>query len=252
MTGRLAVEGGPLRRTGDDVAIEGGYQHRALHEGNAVQRFWHLNKQLTIARYLPPRPGTFVVDAGCGSGVVADFLARGGATVVGLDASPDAVAFARRTYARPNLSFEVALADEAFRFARPADAVYCLELLEHLYPEQAAQVLRAFRAGLAPGGRLYLTTPNAHSPWPVLEWLMDALRLAPHMAGDQHVAQYTRRSLRVLCESAGFVVERLDATLLLAPWLAPLGLGLARRVNELETGRGPGCILVCVARREGG
>ena len=38
------------RRTGDTVAIDGGYQHRALTKGPAPQRFWHHAKTLAIAR----------------------------------------------------------------------------------------------------------------------------------------------------------------------------------------------------------
>jgi 2-polyprenyl-3-methyl-5-hydroxy-6-metoxy-1,4-benzoquinol methylase len=214
-----------------------------------VQRFWHYNKQLTIDRYLPPHAGELVLDVGCGSGVVSDFLAASGATVIGIDANESAIAFARETYNRPNLSFVVGHADDEFPIPRAVDKIYCLELLEHVYPDQAQQLMRRFHASLAPGGCVYATTPNQHSAWPLIEWLMDSLQLAPTMAGDQHVAQYAAQSLRLVCERAGFAVETLATTCLVAPWLAPLSWRLALRVNRMETGAPLGCILVCVARK---
>jgi 2-polyprenyl-3-methyl-5-hydroxy-6-metoxy-1,4-benzoquinol methylase len=245
------MEANTRRRTGDEVEIPGDYQYRALHEGNAVQRFWHQTKQVTIARYLPPLPDHLVLDVGCGSGVIADFLANSGASVIGIDGSEAAITFARQTFNRPNLRFEQGLVDRTFTIPRPANAIYCLEVIEHIYPDQAADMLRVFRGHLAPGGRVYLTTPNAHSFWPVLEKLLDASGKAPAMGDAQHVAAYSRRRLAQLCAETGFVVERLVTTSLFAPWLAPLSWTLARGVNAVETGSPFGCILVCVARKDG-
>ena len=44
---------------------------------------------------LDPRPGEFVIDIGCGDGVLTEQIARAGARVIGLDASPEMVEAAR-------------------------------------------------------------------------------------------------------------------------------------------------------------
>ena len=44
---------------------------------------------------LDPKPGEFVIDIGCGDGVLTEQIARAGARVIGLDASPDMVEAAR-------------------------------------------------------------------------------------------------------------------------------------------------------------
>jgi 2-polyprenyl-3-methyl-5-hydroxy-6-metoxy-1,4-benzoquinol methylase len=239
-----------LRRTDDAHPISGDYQYLALHKGHPVQRFWHYNKQLTIARYLPPQPGELVLDVGCGSGVVSNFLAASGATTIGIDASHDAVAFASRTFPRENLSFHRGVVDEEFRLDHAADKIYCLEMIEHIYTHEAREMLRTFHGCLKPGGRLFLTTPNGRSFWPLIEWSMDTLRLAPRMADYQHVSRYSRRTLASLCASAGFAVEHVATTCFCAPWLAPLSWNLALRANAAETGSALGSILVCVARKQ--
>jgi 2-polyprenyl-3-methyl-5-hydroxy-6-metoxy-1,4-benzoquinol methylase len=184
-----------LTRADPAQAIRGDYQYVALHEGHPIQRFWHYNKQLTIARYLPPERGDLVIDVGCGSGVISNFLAQHGARTLGIDASHDAIAFASRTFTAENLSFRRGAFHEVFPLAEPVDKIYCLEMIEHIYTREAIEMLAVFRDSLKPGGRLYLTTPNGRSMWPLIEWLMDTLHLAPQMADYQHLARYSPASL---------------------------------------------------------
>ena len=239
------------RRVGDAIAIDGGYQYKALTEGNAVQRFWHRNKQIVIDRYLPPRETDRVIDVGCGSGVISSFLATSGASVIGIDANESAIEFAQRHFLSQNLKFRRGLVEEAFSEDEIFDKIYCLELIEHLQYEQGLGLLKTFRRFLVPDGSVLLTTPNYRSPWPVIEWLMDALKLAPRMADHQHVAKYHPKTLRRLCEQAGFDAQVVVTTCFAAPWLAPLSWQVALMVNRLETGRRilPGCIVVCVLRK---
>lgn len=234
------------RRTGDAIAIPGDYQHRALHEGPAVQRFWHLSKQLAIQQLLPSQPGDFILDVGCGSGVISGFLGESGATVLGLDGSADAVAYATRTFANDHVSFRQALVDEHFSVDRPVDKIYCLEVIEHIYPPQAQRMLEIFCATLRPGGAVFMTTPNYRSLWPLIEWGMDRFSSAAHLSEDQHVAKYTPATLRALAGKTGLRVRSERTMSLAAPWLAPLGMGLARRVHDAEMSFHHGLGSICV------
>jgi 2-polyprenyl-3-methyl-5-hydroxy-6-metoxy-1,4-benzoquinol methylase len=239
------------RRLGDVVSIAGDYQLRALTEGPAVQRFWHHTKRLVIDRYLPPQRGEFVLDVGCGSGVVTSYLGLSGARVLGIDGNPAAVTFADYRFATRNVAFRHGYVDASFGDAEPADKVYCLELIEHLPADQGRSLLAGIHKALKPGGRALITTPNYRSGWPLIEWTMDTLKLAPKMREDQHVERYHRRKLARLVRAEGFRVVRTATTCLLAPWLAGLSWKLALAVHRLETGRWrvPGCILVCVLEK---
>ncbi|MFH1313227.1 MAG: class I SAM-dependent methyltransferase [Candidatus Eisenbacteria bacterium] len=240
------------RRTHDTVRIGGDYQYRALVEGHAVQRFWHYTKQLSIDRFLPPHRSDRVLDVGCGSGVISAFLAERAAEVLGLDGNGDAIAFARRQFQAPNLRFEHALVDEDFKIDTPIDKIYCLELIEHVYHAQAQRMLSHFRSILTGNGSVFITTPNYRSPWPIIEWLMDKMKIAPQMDEHQHVERYNRRRLVDLCGRAGFTVETIATTSFLAPWIAPLSWAWAEKVNEMETGcrTVPGCVIICVLRKD--
>jgi SAM-dependent methyltransferase len=236
------------RRKGDTISIDGGYQHRAIMSGNAVQRFWHETKQWAITDMLPPRADDFALDVGCGSGVISSFLGRTARRVVGIDGNIEATAYAQKTFGSDNVSFMRGLVDESLVLDEPVDKIYCLEVVEHIHREQGVEMLSNFRKLLHDDGRVFLTTPNYRSLWPLIEWGMDGFGLAPRMAGDQHVSHYSPALLCGLCREAGFRVEKLATVSFVAPWVAPLNWNLAARCHRIESRFRcfPGSIIVCV------
>ncbi len=239
------------RKDGDLVSIPGDYQHRAMTVGNAVQRFWHVSKQLAILRQLPPEPGDRVLDVGCGSGNITAMLAARCRGAVGVDGNPEAIRFARATYRAHNLEFVEGQVDQIGKIGGPFDKVYCLEVVEHVYSAQGLAMVRLFRDLLKPGGWAFITTPNYRSLWPLIEWLMDRSGRAPRMADDQHVAHYTAASIAALVRAAGLTVSSVRTCCLAAPWLAPVSWRLAERVDDVEwrLPLHPGSILTVVSRK---
>ena len=102
--------------------------------------------------------GKRVLDAGCGAGYGSAELADVAESVTGIDIAPEAIAFARAHYERPNLSFEEAsctglpFGDASF------DLVVAFEVIEHL--EDWKGFLHEVRRVLAPSGQLIVSTPN--------------------------------------------------------------------------------------------
>ena len=238
-------------RRGDAIPIPGDYQLRASQSPNAVQRFWHAAKKLTIDQMLPPERGDRIVDAGCGSGVIADYLATSGADVTAIDANPEAIRFAASVFKRPNLRFVSGFIDADLPFDTPVDKIYSLEVIEHMYEPQGTATLQNFFRLLRPGGRVLLTTPNYHSLWPLLEWTLDHFALVPALDEGQHVAHYHRRSLRRAAESAGFRGQSIRSVCFLSPWIAPISwrLATATAKRELKLPLTLGCILVAVLEK---
>ncbi len=227
------------RRMGDEIAISGGYQHRVLTQGWAPQRAWHDFKYREAARWLAPQPGERLLDVGCGSGVLADRLAADPAVqVTGVDNNPDAIRYASQTFQRPNLEYRLGLVDELAFEPESIHRIVFLEVLEHIYPQQARQVFGEFQRLLAPGGRLVITTPNARSLWPAIEWLLDRSGLVPVMEDSQHVALYSRARLAALAKDTGYRVVEIRSLNFIAPWLAVLGRGAAEAAHRLEQARG--------------
>lgn len=245
-------EPGRSPRTGDEVAIPGDYQHKARLHGPVVQRFWHAEKERVIRKYSLPRDGERVLDVGCGSGVISDVLAACGGTVTAIDGSEAAIAYARRTFKRPNLEFRRSLVEEIDIPPASLDRVYCLELVEHLYAEQVNGLMLRLARLTRQGGTLLLTTPNYRGVWPLLEKALDTLRLVPRLQGDQHVTRFNADTMRALMGATGWRVETLTTFSTVAPFLSVLGWTLAERVAAMEDSLSLpfGNILLVVAHRE--
>jgi len=225
------------RRTGDTVVIPGDYQYQATPAGAPAQRFWHQQRFAACLELLAVQPGQRVLDVGCGSGVFTGMVAAIDSSVqVGaVDASQRAVDCARGQLAgRPNGTLQQGLVDDLGFAAESFDRIACLEVVEHLWPEQTAATLADLARLLRPGGRLLLSTPNAHSPWPVIELLVGALGLVPRMTGDQHVASYDPAGLRRLGTAAGLRPAEGGTLFFAAPWLAGLSWRAAERLHRLE------------------
>lgn len=221
------------RRDGDAIAIPGDYQARAIASPRAAQRFWHEAKIRIIDRLAPPRAGSRVADAGCGSGVIASHLARTAADVVGFDANRAAIEYAKSTFASPRARFVLG-PFEAIVAEGPFDQIYCLEVLEHLYEEQAIDTLKVFARATRSHGELFVTTPNVRSGWPLIEWTLDRSGLVPTLDEAQHLTLFHSGSLRAALEAAGWEVGDIGTFNGLAPFMAPVSERLARLVERCE------------------
>ena len=121
------------------------------------------------------------------------------------------------------------------------------EVIEHLEAPQVS-IREAVRV-LCSGGRLLVTTPNYRSFWPVMEWAVDRLNMAPKMAGEQHISRFDPSSLRQLLVAAGLAVEYSGSIYHLSPFLSLISAKQAKRQLQRELNRrsGSGMILVAVA-----
>jgi 2-polyprenyl-3-methyl-5-hydroxy-6-metoxy-1,4-benzoquinol methylase len=127
-----------------------------------------------------------VLDAGSGAGYGAAYLADHGArSVLGAELDPQAVAFSRAHFQRPNLSFEaLELSDYASLGRSAFDLAVCSNVLEHVGDVAAA--LRALWGVLAPTATLILAVP------PILS---EELRL-DNLANPYHLNIWTPRQWR--------------------------------------------------------
>src|ERR1700742_3835025 len=148
-----------------------------------AENYW-FRRHLAVYEWIAARTkGLRVVDMACGEGYGADLLAReGAASVVGVDANPEAHEHARLRYVRPNLRFE---RDAVEHFAEPCDAVVFLQTIEHV--QDPGGILEHFKSMLAPGGSAFVSTPNlltlappgaekSDNPWLVKEYREAELR----------------------------------------------------------------------------
>lgn len=187
--------------------------YAALRCGEAkVTGLMNLMQHLLVAERCAP--GATVLDVCCGRGLALPLLRRYSpeiARYVGLDISPDnlseareRIAFLRETYGDlfPIDLIECDVA-EPWPDLPAFDVALYTSALEHMPIELGARSLHSTAQALAPGGVLYLSTPQAFGPPP---------RPLQHRV---HVYEWSRDEVEQVLGGAGLVID--DVVGLLPP-----------------------------------
>jgi 2-polyprenyl-6-hydroxyphenyl methylase/3-demethylubiquinone-9 3-methyltransferase len=126
---------------------------RLKYVRDQVDQHWALDEHSRT-----PLAGKTALDVGCGAGLLAEPLARLGAKVTGIDATPQVIAVAQEHAAAMGLEIDYRAGDVQQLEGR-FDLITCMEVIEHV--ADPAAFAQALAARLAPGGLLIMSTPNA-------------------------------------------------------------------------------------------
>ncbi len=214
---------------------------------NAMQQTWDPSLYAGNGRFvallagalveaLQPQAGERILDLGCGDGFLTQQIAESGATLVGVDSSPQMIRAAteRGVDARH-------ASGEALPFDQEFDAVFSNAALHWMTDQDA--VLRSVHRALKPGGRFVAECGGQGNIAAIRVALLAVLTSrgipAERIENNRffHSAEYRAR-----LESHGFLVEEITLT----PRLTPLPSGMA---EWLQTFRGSVLDLLAAAER---
>jgi arsenite methyltransferase len=170
-----------------------------------------------LVQALAIQPGERVLDVGCGTGRLAEFMAeQAGPTghVLGIDPLPLRINLAQAR-GRESLSFRVGDAYALDDLPNAAFDVVCLNAVFHWLPEKTGP-LRQFARILRPGGRLGISTGLKGHPNPVRETAAAILARPPfaaHPRGEAADHRVDLDEMRRLLGDAGFRVALLETRL---------------------------------------
>ncbi len=132
-----------------------------------------------VCRKLQLRPGQTVVEAGCGWGALAMYMARHHEVKVrAFNISREQIAFARERAAAEGLGSRVEFIEEDYRaISGTFDAFVSVGMVEHVGPRHYRELGAIINRCLAPSGRGLIHTIGRHRPLQVNPWI--ATRIFP-------------------------------------------------------------------------
>jgi 2-polyprenyl-3-methyl-5-hydroxy-6-metoxy-1,4-benzoquinol methylase len=143
-----------------------------------------------------------LVDVGCSVGLFLEQAEAAGWTVSGVELNADTAAVARE---QRGLAVTVGSLEDAALPAGSAAVVTLWDMLEHV--PDPVRTLRAAADLLAPGGSLWIETPNVSGLFPRLSYHFGRRSgYWPHPEPPHHLSQFSRRSLTRALDVAGFDV----------------------------------------------
>lgn len=180
----------PGLRSGE-YAQRGDYHHTLDEHWDYLPTY--LAKMAVVRRYLDGlAPGSRVLDAGCGEGVlVEEYAVR--LRIEGVDLNYSS--------ARVRIGSLTALPCESAAF----DRVLCLDVLEHLPLDAQAVALKELHRVLVPGGELLLSVPNLAHLQSRVHFLL-AGRLIRTASPAKHPGDRPVREFIDLASAAGFTL----------------------------------------------
>ncbi len=179
----------------------GAYERKSVYDfDNLLQLKWYPKRVIERTR-----GARSILELGLGHGVTTEIFNRHFERHVVIDASPAVIENFHRLY--PDCKPQIVQAYfEDFRSAERFDVIVFGYILEHV--EDPVKVMELFGPFLAPGGRMFVTVPNAE----VLNrrlghlagMLPDLTELSEHDLLLGHRRYYTVDTLRADIEAAGY------------------------------------------------
>jgi len=186
---------------------KGSEEWRAFYEGDKLRKKWKQDIASTLQRITQEIKPESVLDVGCGSSPNLNHMSAN--KRVGMDINVDALEFMKKhspegTELVYGSVLDIPFPDDSF------DCVTCIEVLEHLYPNEIdralSEITRVARRNVV------IATPNYASPiWNVTEYTQKLLQPG-HWTSDHHT-HFNRKTLNELCRRYGLGEVRCDSVM---------------------------------------
>ncbi len=183
------------------------YQGLSIYDfDNLIQLKWYPERIVQFSA-----GASSLLELGLGHGITAGVFEQHFKRHVVIDASPAVIKNFRERF--PDSKIEIAESYfETFDTPERFDVIVFGYILEHV--DDPVRILKHFRTYLAPGGRMFVTVPNAEvlnrKLGHLAGLLPDMQQLSEHDLLLGHKRYYTVESLRKDIREAGYTIKRLE------------------------------------------
>lgn len=172
-----------------------------------LQRYWHKRRFEEVSKLIEPVDGE-VLDVGSADGMFSRVILKktGAEKLIGIDVLKSSVDWANKHWRSKKLEFRVGDAHDLKFKDESFDAIFCLEVLEHVH--KPVKVLKEFKRVLKKGGYGIFLVPSDSFLFRIIWWFWLNFYPRGWVWEDTHIQTYRNNHLPEICREAGFEVEK--------------------------------------------
>ena len=206
-----------------------GYYDKIFRKKNGVQSKWHHIHYNLVRKIL----GNYKkhLDVGCSGGTFINFLDKKKISY-GVDVSSNQIKYARKKYQTKKHKFFL-VKNNILPFKKNTfDVITNLQLIEHLPMESNKKLIKETYRVLKPSGKLIITTPNYHSPWILVEKIVNLLGKIKYQ--KQHITFFNKKKIKIFLNQYKFKNITVTTNMFLSPFFAFFGWKIPDLVQKIE------------------
>jgi ubiquinone/menaquinone biosynthesis C-methylase UbiE len=182
------------------------WYHESL-KVDPLQRYWHRRRFEEIGKLTEPVKGD-VLDVGSADGMFSKVILEKtkAKKLIGIDVLKSSVDWANKHWKSKKMEFRVGDAHKLKFDSNTFDAVFCMEVLEHVH--KPIKALKEFKRVLKKGGYGVFLVPSDSFLFKAIWWLWLNFYPRGWVWQDTHIQTYKNNFLPEICRKAGFKVEK--------------------------------------------
>lgn len=182
-----------------------GWYHESVKK-DLLQRYWHIKRFREVTKLVSPVKG-LVLDVGCADGLFSNqtLVKSKAKKIIGIDIEKNSIDWANKHWKNSKMKFEVGDAHKLKYKSGTFDAVFALEMLEHV--EYPMKVLKEIKRVLKKGGYAILLVPTDNLLFRIIWFLWLNFYPRGYVWRETHIQTYRNDYLPKICEAAGFIIE---------------------------------------------
>ncbi len=181
------------------------WYHRSIRV-DPLQRLWHKIRFKTVSALVEPTGGK-ILDIGCADGTFSKviFDKSKADELIGIDVLKDSIEWARKHWKSKKMKFIVGDAHDLKFKDESFDAIFVLEVLEHIYSPE--KLLKKIKRMLKKGGYAVFLVPSDSLLFRTVWFLWLNFYPRGWAWRDTHIQTYRNNYLTKISKKVGFRVE---------------------------------------------
>jgi len=179
------------------------WYYQSIRE-NVFQRYWHKRRFQEVTKLIEKVDGK-ILDIGSADGVFTKVIFEKAkpSLIIGIDVLDKSVKWANKHWKNPKMKFVLGDAENLKFNANTFDAVFILEVLEHIHKpfETLSQVKRILKKG----GYAIFLVPSDSFLFRTIWFFWTKLR--GKVWKETHIQTYRNNYLTRVCKKAGYIIE---------------------------------------------